>query len=162
MAPEDIYRKGIGYIAEDRSIFPKLTVRENLIVGLASGQDPEFDEIFEYFPRLEERLEQKAGTLSGGEQQMLAIGRVLVSDPEVLLIDEPTEGLMPTLVEKISEVVAQLNEDGQTILLVEQNIDLVLDNADRVYVMSHGETQFTGTPDELRENEEIIDKHLAV
>jgi branched-chain amino acid transport system ATP-binding protein len=162
MAPEDIYRRGIGYIAEDRSIFPKLTVRENLIVGLGSGQDPEFDEIFDYFPRLEERLDQKAGTLSGGEQQMLAIGRVLVSDPEVLLIDEPTEGLMPTLVDKISEVVAQLNEDGQTILLVEQNIDLVLNNADRVYVMSHGERQFTGTPEELRENEEIIDEHLAV
>lgn len=160
--PENIYQKGIGYISENRAIFPDLTVRENLLVGVQSGKDPDYERVFEYFPRLEERLDQEGGTLSGGEQQMLAIARTLVSDPELLLIDEPTEGLMPTLVDKISEIVTQLNEDGHSILLVEQNIDLVLNTADRVYVLTQGEIQFSGTPEELQENEEIIEKHLAV
>lgn len=160
--PEEIYRRGIGYIAEDRAIFPDLTVRENLLVGLRSGQDPDFDQVFEYFPRLEERLGQKGGTLSGGEQQMLAIARTVVSNPDLLLIDEPTEGLMPTLVEGISEIVEQLNEDDHTIFLVEQNIDLVLDIADRVYVVSQGVVRFSGTPEELENDKETIDRHLAV
>ena len=160
--PEDIYRRGVGYIAEDRAIFPDLTVRENLLVGLRSGQDPDFEQVFEYFPRLEERLGQKGGTLSGGEQQMLAIARTVVSNPDLLLIDEPTEGLMPTLVEGISEIVEQLNEDDHTIFLVEQNIDLVLDIADRVYVVSQGAVRFSGTPEELENDRETIDRHLAV
>lgn len=160
--PEDIYRRGVGYIAEDRAIFPDLTVRENLLVGLRSGQDPDFEQVFEYFPRLEERLGQKGGTLSGGEQQMLAIARTVVSNPDLLLIDEPTEGLMPTLVEGISEIVEQLNEDDHTIFLVEQNIDLVLDIADRVYVVSQGAVRFSGTPKELENDRETIDRHLAV
>jgi len=162
MDPEDIYGQGVGYISEDRAIFPDLTVRENLMVGLKRGQDPDFSQIFEYFPRLEERLQQKGGTLSGGEQQMLAIARTIVSDPQLLLIDEPTEGLMPTLVEKISEIVKQLNEEGYSILLVEQNIDLVLDAADEVNVISQGELEFTGTSAELADRPEIIDRHLAV
>lgn len=160
--PEDIYNRGVGYISEDRAIFPDLTVRENLLVGVKSGEDPDFEQVFDYFPRLEERLTQKGGTLSGGEQQMLAIARTIVSDPDLLLIDEPTEGLMPTLVDKIADIVVQLNEDGHTVLLVEQNIDLVLDTADRVFVMTQGEMQFTGTPDELRAREDIVDKHLTV
>lgn len=160
--PEDIYRRGIGYIAEDRNIFADLTVRENLLVGVESGKDPDFDLVFDYFPRLEERIDQSGGTLSGGEQQMLAIARTLVSDPDVLLIDEPTEGLMPTLVDKISEIVTQLNEDGYTIFLVEQNLDLVLDAADKVYILSKGIREYEGPPEELRENEEIIDEYLTV
>jgi branched-chain amino acid transport system ATP-binding protein len=160
--PEDIYNRGVGYIPEDRNIFSGLTVRENLLVGLKSGQDPDFDLVFEYFPRLEERIEQQAGTLSGGEQQMLAIARTLVSGPELLLIDEPTEGLMPTLVERISEIIRQLNEDGYTIFLVEQNVDLVLNAADRAYILAQGERKWTGETAELREQEEIIDRYLAV
>lgn len=160
--PEDIYNQGVGYIPEDRNIFSDLTVRENLLLGLHSGQDPNFDLVYEYFPRLEERSQQKAGTMSGGEQQMLAIGRTLVSEPELLLIDEPTEGLMPTLVEKISEIIKQLNEDGYTILIVEQNVDLVLEAADRVNVIAKGRREFTGTAEELDENQEIIEKHLTV
>lgn len=160
--PEQIYNRGIGYIPEDRNIFSDLTVRENLLLGLHSGQDPDFEMVYDYFPRLEERSEQKAGTMSGGEQQMLAIGRTLVSEPDLLLIDEPTEGLMPTLVDKISEIVKQLNEDGYTILMVEQNVDLVLEAADRVNVIAKGRREFMGTPQELNESQEIIEKHLTV
>ena len=100
--------------------------------------------------------------MSGGEQQMLAIARTLVSNPELLLIDEPTEGLMPTLVDRISEIVQQLNEDGYTIFLVEQNIDLILDTADRVYVLSKGVSEFSGTTEELHEREDLIEQYLTV
>lgn len=162
--PEDIYKKGIGYISEDRGIFPHLSVRENLLVGLDRGRDPDeaFEPIFEYFPRLQERLEQDGGTLSGGEQQMLAIARTLVSNPEILLIDEPTEGLMPTLVESIADIIKQLNNDGHTILLVEQNTDMTLEIADRVFVISKGQIQFQGTPADVEANEEIVNEYLAV
>jgi branched-chain amino acid transport system ATP-binding protein len=161
---ETIYKQGIGYIPEDRRIFPDLTVRENLVVGLGSGQDTEeaFDRVFEYFPRLQERLSQKGGTLSGGEQQMLAIGRVLVSSPELLLIDEPTEGLMPTLVETISDIIEQLNDAGHTILLVEQNMNMALNIADRAYIMSKGEVVHSGTAEDVQRNEEIIEEFLTV
>jgi len=160
--PEDIYNSGVGYIPEDRNIFTKLTVEENLRLGLHSGQDPDFETVYEYFPRLEERANQKAGTMSGGEQQMLAIARTLVSDPDLLLIDEPTEGLMPTLVDQISDIIAQLNDDGYTIFLVEQNLDLVLGAADRVNVLSKGEVKFSGSVEELREQESVIEEHLTV
>jgi branched-chain amino acid transport system ATP-binding protein len=162
MDPESIYNRGVGYIPEDRNIFTGLTVRENLRLGLKSGQDPDFDRIYDYFPRLEERSGQAAGTMSGGEQQMLAIARTLISDPDLLLIDEPTEGLMPTLVDQISEIIRQLNDDGYSIFLVEQNLDLVLDAADRVNVLAKGESKWSGTSEELSENEQVIDKHLTV
>jgi branched-chain amino acid transport system ATP-binding protein len=162
LPPEKIYNRGVGYIPEDRNIFTDLTVRENLLLGLHSGDDPDFEAVYEYFPRLEERAQQKAGTMSGGEQQMLAIARTLVSNPELLLIDEPTEGLMPTLVDRISEIVQQLNEDGYTIFLVEQNIDLILDTADRVYVLSKGISEFSGTTEELHDREDLIEQYLTV
>jgi branched-chain amino acid transport system ATP-binding protein len=160
--PEEIAQRGVGYIPEERNIFSELSVRENLLVGLHSGQEADFELVFDYFPRLQDRTEQQAGTLSGGEQQMLAIARTLVSDPDLLLIDEPTEGLMPTLVEKISGIIEQLNEDGYTIFVVEQNVDLVLDAADRVYILSKGERQFAGTAEELDERDDIIDQYLTV
>lgn len=161
--PEHVYRRGIGYIDERRAIFPNLTVRENMLVGLGS-RDPDeaFAPVFEYFPRLEERQNQMGGTLSGGEQQMLAIGRSLVSDPKLLLIDEPTEGLMPTLVETIADIIEQLNENGHTVLLVEQNSDMTLDICDRAFVISKGEIQYEGTPENIRENEELLQEYLAV
>lgn len=162
MKPEAIARRGVGYIPEERNIFSGLSVRENLLVGLHSGQEADFDTVFEYFPRLEDRIEQKAGTLSGGEQQMLAIARTLVSNPELLLIDEPTEGLMPTLVETIAGIIQQLNEDGYSIFLVEQNVDLVLRAADRVIILSKGERKFSGSAEELEEREDVIDDYLTV
>ena len=161
--PEEVYDRGIGYIDESRAIFPDLTVRENMKVGLGD-RDPEeaFAPVFDYFPRLEERQSQKGGTLSGGEQQMLAIGRVLVSEPDLLLIDEPTEGLMPTLVETISDIIQQLNADGHTILLVEQNSEMTLDICDRAFVISKGQIQYEGTPEEIRDDEELLQEYLAV
>lgn len=160
--PETIYNRGVGYIPEDRNIFTGLTVRENLLLGLQSGQDPDFDMVYDYFPRLEERRNQNAGTMSGGEQQMLAIARTLVSKPKLLLIDEPTEGLMPTLVESISEIIKQLNKDGYTIFIVEQNVDLVLEAADRVNVLAKGSREFSGTAEDLDARPEIIDQYLTV
>lgn len=160
--PEDIYNSGVGYIPEDRNIFADLTVEENLRLGLHSGQNPDFETVYDYFPRLKERANQKAGTMSGGEQQMLAIARTLVSEPDLLLIDEPTEGLMPTLIEQISDIIAQLNEDGYTIVLVEQNLELVLGAADRVNVLAKGEVKFAGSVEEVRERESIIEQYLTV
>ncbi len=160
--PEAIAQMGVGYIPEERNIFADLSVRENLLVGLHRGQEPDFDVVYDYFPRLEDRVDQRAGTLSGGEQQMLAIARTLVSDPELLLIDEPTEGLMPTLVETISGIVKQLNEDGYSIFLVEQNLDLVLDVADRVYVLDTGESPYNGTIEEFEEERDSVEQYLTV
>lgn len=164
LAPENIYNKGVGYISEDRGIFPDLSVRENLVVGLTSDQDEDtaFDSIFEYFPKLEDRLAQQAGTLSGGEQQMLAIGRTLVSDPSLLLVDEPTEGLMPTLVSDLRDILVDLNRDGHTILLVEQNVRLALEISDRAYIMEKGQIQASGDSADLLEDEAVLEEHLPI
>ncbi|WP_096388887.1 ABC transporter ATP-binding protein [Halopenitus persicus] len=163
-APEDVFRKGVGFVPEDRGIFPDLTVRENLLVGLDSNRNTEepLKPAFEYFPRLEERMGQKAGTLSGGEQQMLSIGRVIVSEPDVLLIDEPTEGLMPKLVTEIGEIIDQLNQDGHTIVLVEQNSQLALDVSDTAYIIEKGEVKYSGDSTELSDNEAILEEYLTV
>ncbi|WP_280536956.1 ABC transporter ATP-binding protein [Halopenitus sp. POP-27] len=164
LAPEDVFRKGIGFVPEDRGIFPDLTVRENLLVGIGSNRNTEeaLTPAFEYFPRLEERIGQKAGTLSGGEQQMLSIGRVIVSKPDVLLIDEPTEGLMPKLVTEIGEIIDQLNQDGHTIVLVEQNSQLALDVSDKAYIIEKGEVKYSGASTELNDNEAILEEYLTV
>jgi branched-chain amino acid transport system ATP-binding protein len=137
LPPHQIPRRGIGYVPQGRRIFPELTVRENLEIGCVQGAlDPQVRErVFEYFPRLRERLWQTGGTLSGGEQQMLAIGRALLGKPRLLLLDEPTEGLMPSLVLLVEETVRRLREEGVTILLVEQNLTTALAVADRVSVM---------------------------
>ena len=159
-----IPRRGIGYVPQGRRIFPELTVRENLEIGCVRGvlDRQVLDRVFAYFPRLRERLWQAGGTLSGGEQQMLAIGRALLGKPRLLLLDEPTEGLMPSLVTLVEETVRRLKQEGVTILLVEQNLSTALAVADRVYVMEKGEVRLTAEPERLRASPEMLQRYLGV
>jgi branched-chain amino acid transport system ATP-binding protein len=164
LEPYRIPRRGIGYVPQGRRIFPELTVRENLKIGCVSGplDRPTLARVLDYFPRLKERLWQPGGTLSGGEQQMLAIGRALVGRPRLLLLDEPTEGLMPSLVTLLEQTLRRLREDGTTILLVEQNLATALSVGDRVYVMEKGEIRLTATPGELQASPEVLQRYLGV
>ncbi len=167
-APTDrIVALGIGHCPEGRRIFGGLTVRENLILGAVSQSDraavsAELDNVFTLFPLLKERLGQAGGTLSGGEQQMLAIGRALMSRPRLLLLDEPSLGLAPLLVERIFETIAQLKAQGRTILLVEQNVHHALDIADRAYVMETGRITLEGPADLLRHDPKVEQSYLGV
>jgi len=159
-----IPRRGIGYVPQGRRIFPELTVRENLEIGCVSGalDQATLARVFEYFPRLQERLWQPGGTLSGGEQQMLAIGRALLGRPRLLLMDEPTEGLMPSLVTLVEQTMLRLRDEGTTILLVEQDLATALSVGDRVYVMEKGEIRVAATPGELRSSPEVLQRYLGV
>jgi len=159
-----IPRRGIGYVPQGRRIFPELTVRENLEIGCVSGalDQATLARVFEYFPRLQERLWQPGGTLSGGEQQMLAIGRALLGRPRLLLMDEPTEGLMPSLVALVEQTMLRLRDEGTTILLVEQDLATALSVGDRVYVMEKGEIRVAATPGELRSSPEVLQRYLGV
>jgi branched-chain amino acid transport system ATP-binding protein len=163
-SPSAIANRGIGYVPQDRGMFPDLTVEENLQMGLGTADRDEtiVAEIFDRFPRVEERLDQKAGTLSGGEQQMVAMARALMRDPQLVLMDEPTEGLMPSLIPEIAEITEEIADEGYSIIIVEQNVDLVLDIADRVYMMDNGRIHEQATPAELRENEEILERYLGI
>jgi len=158
-----IPRRGIAYVPQGRHLFPKLTVMENLRIPVVQGQvDQEtLEEIFDYFPRLKERLKQKAGTLSGGEQQMLAVGRALIIKPRLILLDEPTEGLMPLLVQAISQTVEAINAKGTTILLVEQNVKKALKITQRAYVMELGRIPYQGTSEELLISDVIRKSYLG-
>ena len=166
MKPHKICHLGVGYVPEDRRIFPKLTVRQNLQVGLKPKQKADnpwtIDRVYEFFPQLGERDNQRGGNLSGGEQQMLTIGRTLMGNPEILLVDEPTEGLAPLLVEMVEKILRSTREEGISILLVEHAMDVALGLADRTYVMSKGEIVFHGTGEELRENTEVRKKYLEI
>ncbi len=162
LPPYRIARLGIGYVPQGRMIFPGLTVFENLIVGAKEENSDKLKEIYELFPRLEERKEQLAGTLSGGEQQMLAIARALMLEPDLILMDEPTEGLMPLMVTRIKEVVHEINERGVSVLLVEQNAKMALETVDRVYIMEKGMIKYQSSPDELKENPDILVRYLGV
>lgn len=157
-------RRGISYVPQGRHLFPKLTVKENLeIACVAGGIDPvKLDEIYGYFPRVKERLSQKAGTLSGGEQQMVAIGRALVAKPDLILLDEPTEGLMPLLVQAISETVKAINERGTSILLVEQNLKTLKEICHRIYIMEKGAIVYEGTPSEIDAAMDVQERYLSV
>jgi branched-chain amino acid transport system ATP-binding protein len=162
-----ISRKGISLVPEGRMIIPGLTVYENL--KLATLRNPNkarvkdlFERVAEIFPRLRERMDQEGTSLSGGEQQMLAIARALVSDPVLMLIDEPSEGLSPLLVEKIAEVLKEIKERGTTILLVEQNTDMALEISNRCYLMDEGVIKFEGSPEEIKGDEKIQREYLAV
>jgi branched-chain amino acid transport system ATP-binding protein len=159
-----IPRQGIAYVPQGRHLFPKLTVMENLRIPIVQGQidDDKLEEIFDYFPRLKERLKQKAGTLSGGEQQMLAVGRALITKPRLILLDEPTEGLMPLLVQLISQTVKAINQKGTTILLVEQNLKTLKDLCHRIYIMEKGSVVYEGTPAQLEATPEIQERYLSV
>jgi len=157
---------GISQAPEGRRLFPRMTVLENLEMGAFQRNDragirEDRDRVFELFPRLAERKHQKAGTMSGGEQQMCAIGRALMARPKLLLLDEPSMGLAPIFVEKIFEIVKEINEQGTPILLVEQNALMALDVADRGYVLETGHVALEGPAGELRQNEQVRKTYLG-
>ena len=162
--PYQIPRMGIAYMPQGRHLFPKLTVMENLKIPVVKGELDKkvLEEIFEYFPRLKERLNQKAGTLSGGEQQMLAVGRALITKPKMMLMDEPMEGLMPLLVKLIAETVKAINQKGTTILLVEQNLKTIKNICQGIYIMEKGSIVYEGTSSELEGAMDIQERYLSV
>ncbi|HEV7434989.1 MAG TPA: ABC transporter ATP-binding protein [Pseudorhizobium sp.] len=164
--PFDICRQGIGYVPEERLVFPNLTVEENLTMGVQKGASGahrwSVEEMYNYFPRLKERRAIRAGYLSGGEQQMLTICRSLLGNPRVLLIDEPTEGLAPKIVEVVMEVILDISRRGVAVVLVEQKLTIALKVARQVMVMGHGELVFGGTPDELDAHPEVRRNWLEV
>jgi branched-chain amino acid transport system ATP-binding protein len=168
LKPHEIVNLGVGHVPEGRGIFPRLTVRENLEMGAYTIVDREeirkrMEQVFQLFPRLAERINQKGGTLSGGEQQMLATARGLMLKPQILLMDEPSMGLAPVLVEAIFEVIKDLNEkDGTTILLVEQNALMALSIADRGYVLQTGNIVLSDTAENLKKNEMVRRAYLGV
>jgi branched-chain amino acid transport system ATP-binding protein len=157
-------RAGMGYVPEDRGIFSSLTVREHLDVARwASGQKTDRrEEVLQVFPRIAERMGHFGQQLSGGEQQMMAIARALLTSPKLLLLDEPSEGLAPIIVEEVRDTLARVKQTGTSILLVEQNVAMALALADRVVVLSQGVIQFTGTPDELAARPEIKETYLGI
>jgi branched-chain amino acid transport system ATP-binding protein len=163
--PHEIARLGLGYVPENRDIFPGLTVRENLILGVKPGQKGgrwSMDDMFQLFPRLEERVDTPGGVLSGGEQQMLTICRTLMGDPELIMVDEPTEGLAPKLVEAVSELLQRIASRGVAILLVEQKLTIALTICHRLYVMGHGRIVFEGAAADLRANDAVRREWLEV
>ena len=159
-----IPRMGIAYMPQGRHLFPKLTVMENLRIPVIKGELDKkiLEEIFVYFPRLKERLKQKAGTLSGGEQQMLAVGRALITKPKLILMDEPMEGLMPLLVKLIADTVKMINQKGTTILLVEQNLKTIKNVCQGIYIMEKGSIVYEGTPAQLECSMDIQERYLSV
>ncbi|MEM1199374.1 MAG: ABC transporter ATP-binding protein [Pseudomonadota bacterium] len=165
--PFEIAQAGIGYVPENRDIFPGLTTRQNLMLGLKPGQKQSgsrwsLDDMFELFSNLKERADVDASVLSGGEKQMLTICRTLMGDPEVIMIDEPTEGLAPKIVQQVAELLEQIAARGVSILLVEQKLTIAMKISKRVYVMGHGHMVFEGTPEELQNNAEVRQQWLEV
>jgi branched-chain amino acid transport system ATP-binding protein len=165
LRPDQVAHCGIGYVPEDRQIFPTLTVRQNLELGLKrSGKFGRwnFDDVFNMFSNLKARQNTAAGVLSGGEQQMLTMCRTLMGDPDLMLIDEPTEGLAPKLVEQVGELLAEIARRGVSVLLVEQKLAIALKISARLYVMGHGRIVFEGTPDDLGANSAVRKEWLEV
>jgi branched-chain amino acid transport system ATP-binding protein len=167
LAPHEIARRGIAWVPEERRVLPNLTVRDNLRLamlgaGVHDDQDALVAEVFEFFPRLKERAEYRGRFLSGGEQQMLAIARGLVAKPKLMLVDEPTEGLAPMLVQNLTAILGEISRRGGTILLVEQNLEVALALSSRLYVVDQGRIQFEGTPDELSREPTVQQRFLGV
>lgn len=165
MRTHHIARLGISYVPENRGIFPELTLWDNLFLGTlmrrrAGAEIP--PEIFDYFPMLGERMSQEGGSLSGGEQQMLSIARGLVGEPQLLLIDEFSEGLQPSIVQRIARAISRINRQGISILLVEQNVRLALELGSYAYIMSKGRITYAGRSDELGANEKVLQEHLVM
>jgi branched-chain amino acid transport system ATP-binding protein len=165
LSPDRIARLGLGYVPEDRLIFSGLTVEENLQLGIKKPGAPNrwsIPEVYELFPNLKERADAPAEALSGGEQQMLTMCRTLLGDPDLIIIDEPTEGLSPQMVQRVASLVRAIADRGLSVLLVEQKLLIVLDISHRVYVMGHGRVVFEGTPADLRAHPEVQDNWLKV
>ena len=165
LKPHQIARLGLGYVPENRDIFPSLTVRQNLLLGQKSARQTgrwAMSDMFAIFPRLEERADTPAGVLSGGEQQMLTMCRTLMGDPDLVMIDEPTEGLAPMMVELVAKLLGEIAERGISILLVEQKLTIALKISRRLYVMGHGHIVFEGTPAEFAANARVREEWLEV
>lgn len=166
LTPTETARAGISLVPEDRRIFPGLTVRENLAIaelgGAADARRRSIEEVLGMFENLVEREHNLGASLSGGEQQMLSVARALVAGGDLLLLDEPTEGLAPTIVRRVTDLISTLNDEGTTVLLVEQNVEVALTLADRVYVLDQGEIVYEGTPEQLRADEDVLGRHLGV
>ncbi|WP_458209421.1 ABC transporter ATP-binding protein [Haladaptatus sp. NG-SE-30] len=166
LSPVETVERGIALVPEERRVFPGLSVRENLAVGALGGNDSahrkEVDDVLSTFENLRERQDSRGTDLSGGEQQMLSIARALVCGADLLMLDEPTEGLAPLIVERVEELIRDVSEEGITVLLVEQNVAVALSLADRVYLLDQGRIVFEGTPEELEANEDVMDRHLGI
>ena len=166
MAPYKVARLGIGFVPEDRSIFPDLTVWANLDVARKKSKTRphkwNFERVYSLFPRLKDLSGRRGGTLSGGEQQMLTIARTLMGDPELLQLDEPSEGLAPLIVRTLGDFIDSVKREGMTVLLAEQNVKFSLKHSDRAYIVDSGHIKFHGSIEELEKNEEIKKRHLAV
>ena len=161
----DIAHLGIGYVPENREIFPKLTVHQNLLLGRkgsGKGSRWSFEDMYQMFPRLKERQHTEAGVMSGGEQQMLTLCRTLMGDPDLIIIDEPTEGLAPKIVELVGEYLQNLKARGISVLLIEQKLTIAMSISDRALVMGHGSIVFEGTPDQLRADADVRKEWLEV
>ena len=170
LPPYKVAREGIGYVPEERRIFPELSVLDNLQIGVKGGKTAEnsngtkwnVERIFQHFPKLKERTNSKGRFLSGGEQQMLTIGRALMGNPELLLVDEPSEGLAPIMVQEVRDILAEINKAGVSILLVEHNFKVAMSLANRVYLMGKAHVGFSGTKEELDANPEAREKYMEV
>ncbi|MCL4770933.1 MAG: ABC transporter ATP-binding protein [Burkholderiaceae bacterium] len=161
----EIAHLGLGYVPESRDVFPNLTVHQNLLLGqkgAGRGSRWSFDDMYDMFPRLHERRNIEAGVMSGGEQQMLTLCRTLMGDPDLIIIDEPTEGLAPKIVELVGQYLKKIKERGVSVLLIEQKLTIAMDISDRTLVMGHGSIVFQGTPDELRANSYVRKEWLEV
>jgi len=161
----EVARRGIGYVPEDRAIFPDLTVRQNLLLGVKNRQESErwgLKDVFRIFPALQARADTPGGVLSGGEQQMLTLCRTLMGDPELVMVDEPTEGLAPKTIEQVGMLLGEVKRRGISVLLVEQKLTLALDVCERLYVMGHGQIVFEGTAQDLRANDAVRKEWLEV
>jgi branched-chain amino acid transport system ATP-binding protein len=160
-----IARMGVGLVPQGRQIFPSLSAKENLTMTARDGGKPDawtLERIYELFPRLQERANLSGSLLSGGEQQMLSMGRALMTNPELMLLDEPSEGLAPIIVNEIGRIIQEVHSHGLSVLLVEQNLKMALHVAERVYVLSRGFVVHRSTPQELQGNKEVMDKHIGV
>jgi branched-chain amino acid transport system ATP-binding protein len=165
LPPYVVARRGLGYVPENRDVFPTLTVRQNLLLGQKNPKKPgrwSMEDMFDLFPPLRERADALGGVLSGGEQQMLTICRTLMGDPALMMVDEPTEGLAPMLVQHVARLLTEIAQRGVAILLVEQKLTIALSISRRVYVMGHGRVVFEGTPNDLRSNEAVRKEWLEV
>jgi branched-chain amino acid transport system ATP-binding protein len=164
LKPFEISHCGLGYVPENRDVFPTLTVEQNLLLGEKRGHQSRWsiDEMYEMFPRLKERRNTAAGVMSGGEQQMLTLCRTLMGDPDLIMIDEPTEGLAPKIVDQVAHYLNELKNRGISVLLVEQKLTIALDISQRLYVMGHGAIVFEGSPDQLRHADDIRKEWLEV